>query len=552
MAWSSMLVLLATVAIPVLFASAIPPDITLKISSDLTNSAARVYTEAGLLSYKSIIPGVDTSDLKDVINPAFDLCPYCPMSAEIEATASPLVNISDKEGAHLFIRNSIVSFAAVNETEELPLFDIFLNGSIGLTFSNDFTRSGDTLKTNATLLCVSLVVRNSSVGPTPAALIPVLNPLVNAYLENTVIPEFNDQDPGLPIPNVPGMNFSGAAILLTDGNITMRFYLESDSVSSLLSRRQERGEEDEQAIVLHSSDTRRESYSDQPKRSRSSDRGWRRHRGEEPMPDPLDDVTPPKNKYQAQSVPPGFSGPGAVLVVGQNGLNNILDFFLPQLEEQVNDITIPPMSGKADGLSYTINEAHVTDFTVGDAEFTFEHLFEPQLILSIDDITLRLPRTGFRVSKKILGIDLHCSGHFSGSLDATTVSMSLNFTSTKEGQPQLTTDADWSFGPLQVSVTMDHAQCEVISDVVQWFVGNIDDQLANELKQEIPSLVEELIETSGNDALADLSMTYQVDAAAVVSYALTQDPSINNSELALYLSGEFQPTVPPSSASSSA
>merc|ERR1719197_866125 len=57
--------------------------------------------------------------------------------------------------------------------------------------------------------------------------------------------------------------------------------------------------------------------------------------------------------------PPGFSGPGVVATVGGAGLTKVLQGLLPQVVQKVNGITIPAMSGKASGISYSVNSIKI-------------------------------------------------------------------------------------------------------------------------------------------------------------------------------------------------
>ena len=90
------------------------------------------------------------------------------------------------------------------------------------------------------------------------------------------------------------------------------------------------------------------------------------------------------------------------------------------------------------------------------------------LALSLGQLSITIPSTGFEIKKRALGTKLHCSGHVAGALSGMQVIETINITAVGSGgTPHVTPSSAWTWGKLAVGVTMTHSVCKVIKDVVQ-------------------------------------------------------------------------------------
>ena len=74
--------------------------------------------------------------------------------------------------------------------------------------------------------------------------------------------------------------------------------------------------------------------------------------------------------------------------------------------------------------------------------------------------------------------------------------------------------------------------------------GNINSKIENIIKSKIPPLINNLINSKGNEILSKLATTKKIGNDAEVNYYLTQNPTSNSDAMSVYLSGEFvKPTM---------
>jgi hypothetical protein len=488
-------------------------DVSMQISADAINSAGSVYAAAGVLSASGAVPdNVTTSVLKTLVPKAYAACPDCPLSFTVFATSAPVVTITEANGAVLVAENVVLNLTAAHAVPPgaaVPLLTLGLNATCGLNFSDAPLASGDYLKPTISILKLHLVVESSQVGILPSAAIALLDPLVNGFLKSVAIPYFNRVFPGFPLPSVTGFPISDFIISHSDGYLGVGLDItpqqqnlppppKTASVEKLLN------------------ETSRKPTVGPVRISRKLI----------------------SRRYLAN--PPGFSGPGVVATVGGTGLDKILASLLPKIVSKVNGLTIPAMSGKASGVSYSVDAITLAGFAIGSSSITFSE--NKGLVLALGGLTLQVPSTGFKIKKKVLFAKLSCSGHFHGGLANTGVRMNLNLTAVEPaGSPEINPTSSWSWGNLDVSVKMDHTICRIIKDIASWFVGNINHKIEDVIKQIVPKTVQNLISTEGNEILQNLVLSKNIDKHADVNFYLTQNPTSADDAISVYLSGQFVP-----------
>jgi hypothetical protein len=475
-------------ALPSSTPSVKPKDVNISISADSFNSASKVYTKAGIFQHSGSLD-ITTKQLKDVIPKAYKACPDCPILYHAFATLAspPVVSMSEKNGALVRMSNVIVNITTRPSTTKvtplsvsIPLFVLSVEGSGGVKFSNKPSSSGDYIKLLLTFGRIDIAVITSSVGPIPTIALPVLNPLIMKILQIAAT-TFNTLFPGFPLPQLTGFNISNLLINTMNDRI---------SISLNITPTKDR----EKLVII------------------------------------------PLLKKRLQQLPPGFSGPGFSAIVGEKGLNKVLQSMLPKLIKKVNNMTLPALSGIAKGITYETDPIKIRNFNIGD--YTINIVNNEGIQLQLTNITLNIPLTKFKLSKKIIIITAHCSGEMSGNITNTSLKSILNITSNNT-LPNIMINTTWLWGPLQINEKMDSSVCKVIQDIASFFVGNINQFISKEMKEMIPNTVDNMITNDGNQILNELLLTKKIDNIANVNFYLTSSPLSNNDTVEIDLSGEF-------------
>ena len=493
-------------------------DVSVAISQDAIDSASSVYTAAGELQYSGHLPdNTTTSVLQKLIPKAYALCPDCPINFNVAATAPPRATLAASTGAELDVSNAVVHLTATPFSgPSVDLLTLGLNASCGLNFSAVPASSGDYVKAKITIVQLRLSVESSNVGILPNAAVALLNPLVNKFLQDVAIPAFNAKFQGFPLPSVSGFDISDFLISTNDGYVGVGLNILPTMSSTGIVERNSSNTSSSTTTTTTTTNTSIRTPPLVPTRMRK-----------------LITARP-----YVTTNPPGFNGPGVIVSIGGNGLNKILKGLLPKIISQINGMKIPPMSGKASGIEYSIGEIILNGFTIGQSSLTFVKGKGLNLILG--GLGLQIPSTSFDIKKKILFTHISCGGHFDGNLGGTSVNEGINVTAVEPaGTPKITPTSTWTWGSLSVNVKLHNIFCKIIKDIASWFIGNINSKIENVIKQKIPTVVNNLINNAGNKILQNLVLAKKIDKNAEVTFSLTQNPTSANNALSVYLSGEF-------------
>ena len=191
-------------------------DVTLAISEDAANSAGSVYTTAGKLDFSGKLPdNTTTAKLKKLIPQAYALCPDCPINFRVYATEPPRATFRTANGATLQVQNAKLNLTAAAVAAGSPVSELMVlavNASCGLNFTNNPASSGDYIKPSITIVQIHLIVDSSNVGVLASAAVALLGPLVDTFLKNVVIPEFNKMFPVRQKANVSILFLSGTTL----------------------------------------------------------------------------------------------------------------------------------------------------------------------------------------------------------------------------------------------------------------------------------------------------------------------------------------------------
>ena len=246
-----------------------------------------------------------------------------------------------------------------------------------------------------------------------------------------------------------------------------------------------------------------------------------------------------------RSNPPGFSGPGIISKIGGQGLTKILNVVVSEIVAFVNTIDIPEMSCYLDScgigggkhpIQYDIKGFKIRGFKIGVS--TIKFIEGKGLAVTLGGLYFNLPNTNFEVKKYVFPTKLHCSGHFSGSLNGLSLVETVDITSNSAGQPSATGTSNWDWGAgLKVDVGLVRV-CKFIEDIAEWFIGNINNLLIKKIKEVLPKALDGLISNNLNALLQGLVLKKEIDEHATITFYLTDSPNFSDDTLTLDLSGQ--------------
>ena len=241
--------------------------------------------------------------------------------------------------------------------------------------------------------------------------------------------------------------------------------------------------------------------------------------------------------------------PGIVSTIGGQGLTKILHVLVQEIVAFVNTIDIPEMSCYRDGcgigggkhpIQYDIKGFKIRGFKIGAS--TIKFIEGKGLAVTLGGLYFNLPTTNFEVKKYIFPTKVHCSGHFSGSLNDLSVSETIDITANSAGQPSATGTSTWNWGSgLKVDVGLVRV-CKFIENIAEWFIGNINNLLIKNIKEVLPKALDGLINTNLNDLLKGLVLKKEIDKYATITFSLTDSPNFADDALTLDLSGQVVKT----------
>ena len=250
-----------------------------------------------------------------------------------------------------------------------------------------------------------------------------------------------------------------------------------------------------------------------------------------------------------RSNPPGFSGPGIISSIGGQGLSKILHVLVQEIVAFVNTIDIPEMSCYLDScgigggkhpIQYDIKGFKIRGFKIRAS--TIKFVEGKGLSVTLGGLYFNLPTTNFEVKKYVWPTKVHCSGHFSGSLNDLSVVETVDITANSAGQPSATSTSAWDWGSgLKIDVGLVRV-CKFIEHIAEWFIGNINNLLIAKIKEVLPKAMDSLIKTQLNALIQGLALKKEIDKYATITFYLTDSPNFTNDALTLDLSGQVVKT----------
>jgi len=174
-------------------------DINLIVSELNVNKALQIYSIEDKLGLHTIAKSTTTSVFKDLIPAAFARCPNCNLAFDCTTPEfPPTVNFKQSGNITVTGRNLHVDISAMNGTQKVSLFGLYLNGTIQVINVHSTGTSDSTLMFNLGVPIFEMKLRTSPSGPIP--LIPAVDSLLRGLIKNVVVPAFNALFPGLAFP----------------------------------------------------------------------------------------------------------------------------------------------------------------------------------------------------------------------------------------------------------------------------------------------------------------------------------------------------------------
>jgi len=198
---------------------------------------------------------------------------------------------------------------------------------------------------------------------------------------------------------------------------------------------------------------------------------------------------------------------GLIVSVQVKLLDQVLQFYVPDIKSAFSNMTIP--GGSSSGVSYN-------DITLDNGDFSSARV---SLIdgagakLDITEISFTMEHDDFWVEK----YGITCKGHVWGSLTGTNASAVASI-GISNGAIIATVDSDISWGKLSVDHKLTSSFCSFIEDIVELFVGDINNKIEAAVKKNIPSILEQVFQQLLDDALSTFGTQVELPNDVLFDY----------------------------------
>ena len=415
---------------------------------------------------------------------------------------APKIQFSEKSGASASVSGSLVTFN-VNGT---TVAQATANASTVLNFSQSETKAGY-IKIHATVVELYIDVGDTCGGSVTPALKKEINALVDGLCTNQVVPYINKIFPGIPIPTVSGFDLKNMTIKVMDAYLAVGVDIGASPAARIAPPAP--------PVLLVAA----ASQPQQPPLQRKL----------------LNSRLLPVNVNVGNLTHGDFN-----LNVSHSAINKALALYLPSVIGQLGDVSVPAMSGKNSGVEWSTDATTVENIHIGNASISV--VPNVGLTVTLSNIGLSIPSTSFKVSKHII-IKLGCSGHFSGTLASTSVFVALKVTRDATGAPIMTPTSKWNWGSLDVRFKLNSIACKVVQDIAKLFIGSINGKIRAAIEQSVPSVLDRVIATQGNQALLQLTQPINVDEYASIDLRLATNPMFTSNQIDLSLLGVWGPPL---------
>ena len=475
-------------------------DISIGVIDASLNSAFRTYDVAGAMDFDGRIGdrSINTSILKSLLPCAYSACPECPIEASIVVLEAPTVSLSATSGASVTAPNGLIKMS----TNGTVIASMSASGAGNLSI---FLPTGSKfIKVNLTVTSLATEIQSVCDGhPVSPGLKSSLEGLIGTVVRSSLVPYLNsDKFPGIPVPVIDGFNLLNPTVHVEDSIVVVGADLQNPSEGLITPGNSNMSSDKEN---LKTSNT----------------------------------ISSPAFATHFMRGRAGLANDGDFKINASiSAVNKVLQSVVPELRRKITSLVIPAESGKTSGITWSTSATNIQDFGIGEATITSEE--GVGLSLKLSGLKMSLPRTSFKLSKRII-VKVGCSGHFQGSISDTSAIINLAVTRSNTGAPVVKPTSEWKWGKLSVSAKLDNIVCKVVKDVVQIFEGNIDEKIRDTIEAAVPPALNKVIADKANTALAQLTQRLNVDQYASIAMALAKDPVFSSGDIELSLLGVWGP-----------
>lgn len=200
------------------------------------------------------------------------------------------------------------------------------------------------------------------------------------------------------------------------------------------------------------------------------------------------------SNFTAPRTPTAMDAPAAG-TVSSKLINDLANVFLPFVNDQMSNMTVPPQR-----LEYgVISEMHLKDFLMERVYLALAPSAEDDVAVTVSNISVVISQTPFTV--KVSGVT--CKGMMWSSMNQTTVQFMMRFRTLANGTLHADvshTTATW--GSMQFNHSIDSSFCRMAQSVVEVFVGKIDTIAVKTIKAKIVELLPQIISDNVSTQLA--------------------------------------------------
>jgi hypothetical protein len=222
-----------------------------------------------------------------------------------------------------------------------------------------------------------------------------------------------------------------------------------------------------------------------------------------------------RSNFEKSIVDAEFKAPATVLL-HESVFQKIVAEALPVIIDAARKMTIPGQSSE----HFDFSTIKLSSFNI--ASFSIDFGAPNKVNIRLAGLELAVPDTDFDIKDKILFVHLGCKGHFSVSLSKTNIDVSFPLERDSQGNMAFGAgSAAVSFGDLNVNHQFDDFLCKIGQDIVQLFVGNINDLIKNLVEKDISPMATKAI----NDLFQKLSTS--------MHFPVLADPSATSDSISV-------------------
>jgi hypothetical protein len=169
----------------------------------------------------------------------------------------------------------------------------------------------------------------------------------------------------------------------------------------------------------------------------------------------------------------------ATVLLHESVFQKIVSTILPVIIADAQNVTIPGESQKHFSFdTIRLSEFNIDSFTIG---FSAPN----NVVISLQGLSLQVPKTNFAIFDKILFVKLKCDGTFDVQMANTNIDVTFPLVMQDGKLAFGDGTATITFGTLNVNHDFPNFFCKIGQDIVQLFVGNIDNLIRSLVEKDI-------------------------------------------------------------------